>query len=337
MNYKTDFKNIYSVYVKNTIKKSLFNSLFISFTCLFIISFIFWFFGIKEYWIAFVAFGVLELITFTIFYLLNKPTEIKFAKELDSLGLEQRVITMYEYQNDNSLIAEIQRQNAIDHINKFDVKLLKVVIPVLMLTLMISICVLGVASSTASVLSAKGIIKSGKKVVSNIVPAETNVYNIYYSAKKGGSISGELTQTVEEGSSCTPVIAVPFHGFIFVSWSDGSHDPYRLDSNVNKDLDLFATFISIDEYTELIKDPGEPEIPEEPGNGGMQMPKPGGDDGNSPKRYEENSQIIDGETFYGESVFDQYQQDMIELLAIDTDLSSDTKKIINDYFDTIEK
>ena len=337
MNYKQDFKNLYNAFLKNAIKKSLFYSLFISFAVLFVISFTFWIVDVKQFWIAFVVFGVLEAILFGIFFYFFKPTDKKFAKELDSLGLEQRVITMYEYQDDDSLMAQIQRQNAIEHINKFDGKLLKLVIPVMLLGFMISACVLGVSASTVSVLSATGVIKSGRDTINEIIPAEDIYYSVTYTAKKGGIIEGELNQTIKEGEDASPVIAIASHGYIFVTWSDGVRDPYRLDLNVSKTIDVFASFITIDEYMELMKNPGEPIVPEEPAQGNIPIPKDEGEGDPTMQRYDENAQIIDGETYYGESVFDEYQADMIEALSEDTEMSTNTKKIINDYFDTIEK
>lgn len=337
MNIKQDFKSLYNAYLKNAIKKSLFYSLIISFTALFITSLIFWIVNVKEFWIAFVGFAVLEIILFVVFFLILKPNEVKFAKELDSLGLKQRVITMYEYQDDNSLMATIQRQNAIEHVKKVDKKLLRFVAPVLILVFLISSIVLGISASTVSVLSATGVIKSGKETINNLIPATVQNYNVNYSAKKGGRIEGELNQVVKEGEDASSVIAISDHGYIFISWSDGVRDPYRKDINVSKNLDLFASFVTIDEYLEMLKDPGEPEVPEEPASGAIPIPQDGEGEDDAPQRYDDNSKIIDGETYYGEGVFDAYFEDMLDLLSQDTEMSSDTKKIINDYFDTIEK
>ena len=337
MNIKQDFKNLYKSYQKNAIKKSLFYSLVISFTALFITSFIFWIVNVKAFWIAFIGFAVLEIILFLVFYLIYKPSDIKFARELDSLGLKQRVITMYDYQNDDSLMATIQRQNAIEHVNKVDTKLLRFVAPMLLIVFMVVSIVLGVSASTVSVLGATGVIKSGKEAISEIIPTNTLTFNVNYNAKKGGKIEGELNQVVKEGEDASPVIAISDHGYIFVSWSDGVRDPYRKDINVSKNLELFASFVTIDEYLEMLKDPGEPEVPEEPESGAIPIPQPGEGEDEAPQRYDDNSKIIDGETYYGEGVYDAYFQDMLDLLSQDTEMSSEMKKIINDYFDTIEK
>ncbi len=337
MDLKKDFKHLYDAYVKHAIKKSLFYSLIISFTALFITSLVFWIMNVKEFWIAFIGFAVLEGILFTIFFLIFKPNDEKFARELDSLGLKQRVITMYEYQNDDSLMASIQRQNAIEHVGRVDKKLLRFIAPVLLLVFMISSIVLGVSASTVSVLSATGVIKSGKDTINDLIPTNTPSYTINYTAKKGGVIDGELTQIVKEGEDALSVIAKSDHGYIFVSWSDGVRDPYRHDINISKNMDLFASFVTIDEYMEMMKDPGEPEVPEEPASGAIPIPQEGDGDDEAPQRYDENAQIIDGETYYGEGVYDAYFSDMLDQLAQDSEMSSDTKKVINDYFDTIEK
>ena len=337
MNIKNEFKNLYDACVRKAIKKSLFYSIIISFTALFITSLIFWIVSVKQFYIAFIGFAILEIILFTVFYLINKLDEVKFARELDALGLKQRVITMYEYQNDDSLMATIQRQNAIEHVEKVDKKMLRFVAPTLILIFMISAIVLGVSSSTVSVLSATGVIKSGKETINNLIPGTVPEYTINYTAKKGGVIEGENTQVVKEGEDATSVIAIPEHGYIFISWSDGVRDPYRKDINISRNLDLFASFVTIDEYLEMLKDIGEPEVPEEPASGAIPIPQPGEGEDEAPQRYDDNSKIIDGETFYGEGVFDAYFEDMLDLLAQDTEMSSDTKKIINDYFDTIEK
>ena len=248
MNLKKDFKNLYNAYVKHAIKKSLFYSLVISFTALFITSFVFWIVNVKEFWIAFIGFAVLEGLTFTLFYMIFKPNDEKFAKELDSLGLKQRAITMYEYQNDDSLMATIQRQNAIEHISKVDKGLIKFAIPTLLLVLTISAIILGLGSTTVSVLSSKGIIKNGRDTIRQVIPQAVPEYDVKYIAKKNGTIEGDMEQVVKEGHDATYVIAIPDDGYVFLSWSDGVKNPYRHDTNVIKNIEVSATFVTVDEY-----------------------------------------------------------------------------------------
>lgn len=72
--------------------------------------------------------------------------------------------------------------------------------------------------------------------------AEPRYYNAEYVAGEGGTISGEATQTVEEGENSTEVIAVPNAGYKFVKWSDGVETAERTDKNVTASISVTATF-----------------------------------------------------------------------------------------------
>ena len=165
MDLKKDFKDLYKASQKTALKKSFFYSLFISFTSLFITSFVFWIVNVKQYWIAFIVFGVVFASLFVSLYFVFKPNDEKFARELDSLGLKQRVITMYEYQNEDSLMARIQRQNAVEHVGKVNKTSIKFVVPAFLLVLTITAVVLGFGSTTVSALSAEGVIKNGRDTI----------------------------------------------------------------------------------------------------------------------------------------------------------------------------
>ena len=337
MDFKNDFKHLYKASQKTALKKSLFYSLFISFSALFVISLSFWIFNVKMYWIAFVSFGVIFIAITIVLYMLFRPNEKKFARELDSLGLKQRAITMYEYQDDDSLMARIQRQNAIEHVEKVDRKLIKFAIPTLLLVFTIAAIVFGVGSSTVSALSAYGIIKNGKDAIREVVPALVSEYDVKYVSKGNGYINGETEQVVKDGEDAMPVIAVPSEGYVFLSWSDGNKNPYRHDTKITKNIEVFATFVTIDEYLELLKDPGKPETLKEP----IGRPQEG-DDGdpsqgpNNP-RDDERNMVVDGETYYGDETFNQYLDQALDDMAQDGTLGDGSKEIANDYFDTIEK
>ena len=75
---------------------------------------IFWYNGNENLtWLPPVAFLGLTGILFVILYLLKyRPTDKSIARRLDSLGLEERVITMQEYKDDDSYIARRQREDA---------------------------------------------------------------------------------------------------------------------------------------------------------------------------------------------------------------------------------
>ena len=336
MDLKNDFKQLYKASQKSAFKKSLFYSLFISFSTLFVTSFVFWILNVKEYWIAFIAFAFVFILSLVLLYTLFKPNEKKFARELDSLGLKQRAITMYEYQNDDSLMARVQRQNAVEHITKVNKGLIKFVVPTFLLVLTITAVVLGFGSTTVSALSAKGIIKNGKETIRQVVPALVSEYDVKYIAKGNGSINGDTEQVVKEGENASGVLAVAEDGYVFIAWSDGNKNPYRQDTNVTKNIEVFATFVTVDEYLELLKDPGKPETLGEPGKNERPGEGDGGGD-NSDPRTEARNMVLDGETYYGDETFDQYHNDAIDSMSQDGGLDDGSKEIADDYFDTIEK
>lgn len=53
----------------------------------------------------------------------------KIARRIDSLGLDERVTTMIEYQKDQSYVAKVQRQDTLDRLSKVNVKTLRIRIP----------------------------------------------------------------------------------------------------------------------------------------------------------------------------------------------------------------
>ncbi len=75
-----------------------------------------------------------------------------------------------------------------------------------------------------------------------------NSYTLIYNAGANGSISGTSPQTVDHGSSGSPVTAVPGTGYHFVQWSDGSTAITRTDTNVTAPVTVTASF-AIDTYT----------------------------------------------------------------------------------------
>ncbi len=340
MDFKNEFKSLYNASKRSAMKKALMFSVFLSFSVLFITSLVFWIASVKMFWIAFIVFGAVLIASFTVLYLIFRPNERKFAKELDALGLKQRVITMYEYQGNDSLMARIQRENAIEHINKVDTKALRFAIPVLLLTLTIAAVVLAASSSTVSALSATGVIKSGSDTIKEIIPGAIKEYDVRYIAGKAsenaGTIKGKTEQTVKEGEDASPVIAKSNYGYVFLYWSDGLRNPYRQDFDVKADIEVTAVFVTIDEYIELLKDPGTPVIPPEPASQSSTGDE-GDGDGESDLMFEDNSQVIDGDTYYGDSVFDLYKGEAMDSLSGDGDVPDSSKQIVNDYFDNIEQ
>ncbi len=75
-----------------------------------------------------------------------------------------------------------------------------------------------------------------------------NQYTLTYSAGANGSITGNISQTVNHGTSGTVVTAVPNTGYHFVSWSDSSTSNPRTDTSVTGNISVTANF-AINTYT----------------------------------------------------------------------------------------
>ncbi len=75
-----------------------------------------------------------------------------------------------------------------------------------------------------------------------------NQYTLSYSAGPNGSLSGATAQVVDHGSDGTAVTAAPNVGYHFTSWSDGSTDNPRTDTNVTGTITVSANF-AINTYT----------------------------------------------------------------------------------------
>ena len=64
----------------------------------------------------------------------------------------------------------------------------------------------------------------------------------YASSSSHGTVTGSLSQTVLNGSTGTPVTAVPGNGYVFNGWSDGSSQNPRTDTNVTSNINVTAQF-----------------------------------------------------------------------------------------------
>lgn len=71
---------------------------------------------------------------------------------------------------------------------------------------------------------------------------DVSVYTLTYESTAGGSVSGDLVQTVTHGDDGTPVTATPDSGFLFVAWSDGVTTSTRTETNVTASATYTAVF-----------------------------------------------------------------------------------------------
>ncbi len=83
--------------------------------------------------------------------------------------------------------------------------------------------------------------------------ARVVTYLLSYTALANGSIIGEASQTVNQGTDGTEVIAVADSNYHFVSWSDGITTANRTDTNITDNLSVTASF-AINTYLVTFKD-----------------------------------------------------------------------------------
>ena len=83
--------------------KSLFCALSLGFVALFVAAFATWFAPFNGLWLSLGVFVGVTAITFPLFYLKRfYPSVVRNARRLDSLGLEERLVTMVEFENDTN-------------------------------------------------------------------------------------------------------------------------------------------------------------------------------------------------------------------------------------------
>lgn len=323
----------------------------------FAVSMVFWAIGASKYWIAFIVLGAVFAAATPIFFFCKyRPDEKTVAKRLDELGLDERVLTMEELKGNDSFMAKRQRTDTVRSLGKVKANLLKIVTSVPLIILCTTAFILGGGMTTVSGLTAAGYVKSGKDIAQNIDDANKPVYEVKYKTGcvvmtmfgafpvdgDGGEIVGGEEQVVTQGENSIEVTAVAYDGYAFYAWSDGQQNPTRLEKKVEGDVEVTAYFILVGEPDDDdSKDgdgkpnDGEPEDkePEQSGD-----PSNSNGSGNSEEsKNNPGNQVLDGKTYYGGETYQDAKSDTMDKTSKDGNMSSDTKKLINDYFESIKK
>ena len=345
MNVKQLFNKCYNRLAREGMLKALLSGLIVGFSVNFVVALLLWFSDAKGLWWSLAAWGAITAITTPIFYLLRyKPNKLEIAKRLDGLGLDERMITMTEFYEEDSFIAQKQRENAKSVMDKLNVKSIRFKIPKIIWVPVIVLAVFASGMTTVTGLSDAGIIKGGdelgKEYLPEIFDPPVEMVTITYVVEEGGALEGDEVQILEKGTkgaNATPVIAVADDGWMFKEWSDGVKDPAREDLRIMEDMTLIATFAPIgdgDGDGEPEPGEGEPEPGDEPGppnnETSDQPPPPDGSNG----VYEENNMVLDNETYYRD-IFEVYYQDAMDRLAAGEDLPRELRDLIQTYFDVI--
>ena len=306
----------------------------------FVLAVVFWFLEFDGLLIGIGAFVLLSLACgiaayCTVFH----PTALRSARRLDRYGLDERLVTMVDFEGDDSFIAQKQREDALAHLHALDKKRVKLKVPTVVLTVSIVFAVLFAGMIVVEGLSTAGILPSGADLIASWFPQDPpNMYDLVYKAGAGGSIrlDGEIDkqfkQKVVEGEDAGRILAIADEGYMFYAWNDGETNPSRVDRGVTGDREITALFVQVSDGGEGSDDEDKPD--DVPGDeDGMPMPEDG-EPGDGGSRYIEVNQVIDGETYFRD-VYQGYYELMVKQLE-ESNLSAEEKAIIEAYFNTIK-
>lgn len=328
------------------ILKSTLCGLSVGFIAGFIAAVVTWFTPAKDLWIPLVIFGAVSIAaSFVIYFAKYRLSDMKNAKRLDSLGLHERLMTMVEYQDDQSAIARMQRADARAALATIDPKTIKILIPRAIAVTVLVCAFLSSGMVTVNALSDNGILKGGDEIVEEIINDATVEYvTVSYVIEDGGIIEGgDEDQIIVKGTDAQTVTAVADEGYVFKEWSDGYGYPTRTDVGVTEDLIVEAIFTELEEGDgdgdgdgdgEGDGEGDEPQdqpAEQNPEDGGT--PPEEGDPNQAPQgggASDPDNKIINNDEYYRD-VIDRYEEETTERLESSEGLSSDEREMIEKY------
>ena len=375
MNTKTMFQNYRNRIVRIGILKSLILALIVGFAVNGIAALATWFIvGLSVPVVLGVSVG-LGVLAFAlcvpiIYYIFFRPTTYRIAQLLDRLGLEERMITMYELENDDSYIAMRQREDAKSRLGGVGVKQLRLKLSTLANVLLAVSFVFALSFTTVSTLASANIIPSGVDIGKGDGSGTTDAFDgftvNYFVLSGNGRIVGESPQLVKEGQNTTQVTAFADDGYVFSAWTDATGEevyglsPTRMEFNVKSDLNIYAIFVETKTGNYVEGDygdrPGDDSILGGDGqdtdmsDGGLEMPpdkdgassdsdsNPSDDrDGSGMNGGQVNSKanntVIDGKQDYHD-VFDYEGSE--DSLAENDSIPDDLKDILGNYYESLK-
>ena len=252
MNAKTHFKKHYARLRREAVLKSFLSGLTIGLACGAVSLLALWFTTVNGILISALILAAATAIGSVAFYFgKHRPTAIGSARRMDALGLEERVITMIELENVDSVIANHQREDAQRALAELAPTLIKLKVSK-KTAILLSIAGFFCAAALAlTILSELGIMPDGNELIGDAVEQAQEVYvSVTYEVEEGGYIQGESDQLVLAGTHAETVRAVAEEGYVFVEWDDGYTDPERTDRNVTSDMVFIAIFEPIEEEAE---------------------------------------------------------------------------------------
>ena len=243
MEPKKLLEKYYSRLAQESFLKSLLWGLVVGFSALLLSAIVCWYVGFKGIWVCIVLFVAATAISTPLFYFCRfRPTIKQTARRVDSLGLEERLLTMTELEGDNSYIAVKQREDAVQALKKVNARLIKFVFSVSLVVTLAIVGVFGTGMTTYAALSEV----SGRDLIRQALEGPAAQYEVIYQVKGDGRIIGEERQVVTAGEKAQPVMAVADSDWVFVGWDDGNGNPLRLDTEINDDMVVYAVFEEMD-------------------------------------------------------------------------------------------
>lgn len=335
------FKKFYSRLKREGMLKAALCAAAVSFGVLAVTAFICWMTAFTPVWICPVTFCVSAGLSFTLFYfLMFRPDFKTVAARMDALGLDERMITMYEYADSASLMSEVQRTDAAKYAEKVSAKMLKICVSALIISIAAMGVAVGMTFLTVDTLSEVGVIKSGKELVEEMAnpPVQYNLtYKvsgegiIYVPGSKQRDATKDIVITVESGEQGQLVRSAPADGWFLAGWKENEDnyvmlDDYRCDTNVTESATITAVY-------EQLEAPVPDEGPAGPGTGGGSGGGGGGGGAGTgiirPAGY-----VIDGNIHYKDTYTNDLADAMREVENNDS-ISRDEADIIGDFFNTI--
>ena len=296
-----------------------------------------WFTKLDGLLLSLIATAAVTLIATPVYYAARfRPDAVKNARRLDRLGLEERLVTMVEFEKDDSVMARLQREDAKAQLEKIKPSSMKMRITRSLTLHLLITAVIYALLLALTIFSASGIIPGGDELIEDAVEEAREVYvSVTYEVEDGGYIEGEADQLILLGTDAEPVVAVAEEGYVFVEWEDGRSRPDRADTKVTEDVVYIAIFEPIAEDGD--GDDGDSsdkpmDNPQENENASQSQPNDNSDSPSSAGgKYEEANQIIDGETYYRE-VLEMYKELLRQRLEAEGDtLTEEERAIIEAY------
>lgn len=176
------FKKYYKKIGRESILKALLCGLTIGFSLMFVCIAASWLAGFKAgIYIGLGLFVAATAIATPLFYTFRfRPTTKKIAQRIDTLGLEERILTMAELENDDSFIAMKQREDALKAMKSVSSEMLKIAVSVPLIAAVAISATLGTGMTVAAAVAPDG----GKHFVDGL--KEKHTYEITYTVEGKG-------------------------------------------------------------------------------------------------------------------------------------------------------